>query len=93
MVPVIDVGGLVGSKSGSGTSTNSYWDNQTSRYNTSVTGTGKLTSQMKDILTFSGWNIVSYLGVNLNNDDIQALLDEITTLRQTVLDTQTALKG
>ena len=34
-----------------------------------------------------------YLGVNLNNDDIQALLDEITTLRQTVLDTQTALKG
>ena len=34
-----------------------------------------------------------YLGVNLNNDDVQALLDEITTLRQTVLDTQTALKG
>lgn len=34
-----------------------------------------------------------YLGVNLNNDDIQALLDEITSLRQTVLDTQTALKG
>jgi hypothetical protein len=34
-----------------------------------------------------------YLGVSLNNDDIQALLDEITTLRQTVLDTQTALKG
>jgi hypothetical protein len=34
-----------------------------------------------------------YLGINLNNDDIQALLDEITTLRQTVLDTQTALKG
>ena len=34
-----------------------------------------------------------YLGVSLNTDDIQALLDEITTLRQTVLDTQTALKG
>ena len=34
-----------------------------------------------------------YLGVNLDNEDIQALLDEITNLRQTVLDTQTALKG
>lgn len=32
-----------------------------------------------------------YLGVNLNQDDIQALLDEITSLRQQVLDTQTAL--
>jgi hypothetical protein len=32
-----------------------------------------------------------YLGVIINQDDIQALLDEITTLRQQVLDTQTAL--
>ncbi len=29
-----------------------------------------------------------YLGVNLNQDDIQALLDEITNLRQQVLDSQ-----
>jgi hypothetical protein len=30
-----------------------------------------------------------YLGVIINQDDIQALLDEITTLRQQLLDTQT----
>jgi hypothetical protein len=33
-----------------------------------------------------------YLGVNLNDDDIQALLDEITNLRQEILDTQKTLK-
>jgi hypothetical protein len=32
-----------------------------------------------------------YLGIIVNQEDIQALLDEITTLRQQVLDTQTAL--
>ena len=32
-----------------------------------------------------------YLGVVVSQDDIQALLNEITTLRQQVLDTQTAL--
>jgi hypothetical protein len=30
-----------------------------------------------------------YLGVNINQDDVQALLDEITTLRQQLLDSQT----
>ena len=32
-----------------------------------------------------------YLGVIIDQDNIQALLEEITTLRQQVLDTQTAL--
>ena len=32
-----------------------------------------------------------YLGVNINQDDIQALLDEITNLRQQVLDSQTLI--
>ena len=32
-----------------------------------------------------------YLGVIINQDDIQALLEEITNLRQQVLDTQIAL--
>jgi len=32
-----------------------------------------------------------YLGVIVNQDDIQALLEEITNLRQQVLDTQTAI--
>ena len=30
-----------------------------------------------------------YLGITINQDDIQALLNEITSLRQQVLDTQT----
>jgi hypothetical protein len=33
-----------------------------------------------------------YLGVIIDQTDIQALLDEITSLRQQVLDTQTLLK-
>lgn len=32
-----------------------------------------------------------YLGVIIDQEDIQALLDEITSLRQQVLDTQTSL--
>jgi len=32
-----------------------------------------------------------YLGVSINQDDIQALLDEITSLRQQVLDSQTII--
>jgi hypothetical protein len=32
-----------------------------------------------------------YLGVNINEEDIQALLDEITNLRQQVLDSQTTI--
>lgn len=32
-----------------------------------------------------------YLGISINQDDVQALLDEITTLRQQLLDTQTTL--
>lgn len=33
-----------------------------------------------------------YLGINLDKDNIQALLEEITTLRQQVLDAQTTIK-
>jgi hypothetical protein len=33
-----------------------------------------------------------YLGINLNIDDIQALLSEITTLRQEILTTQQTIK-
>jgi len=32
-----------------------------------------------------------YLGISLSQDDVQALLDEITSLRQQVLDTQTVI--
>ena len=32
-----------------------------------------------------------YLGISISQEDIQALLDEITSLRQQVLDTQTVI--
>ena len=32
-----------------------------------------------------------YLGVSISQDDVQALLDEITSLRQQVLDAQTTI--
>ena len=53
------VGGLVGYNA-HGTVSNSFWDTQTSGQATSDGGTGKNTTQMQDIATFSdaGWDIV-----------------------------------
>jgi len=56
-----NIGGLVGSRATGGAyaDTNNFWDNQTSGYTTSLMGTGKYTSVMKTMTTFSGagWNI------------------------------------
>jgi parallel beta-helix repeat protein len=49
-----NVGGLIGQTSG--TTTNSFWDTQTSNQSTSDGGTGRTTVQMKNISTFDGWN-------------------------------------
>jgi len=53
------VGGLVGANS-YGTVSNSFWDIETSGQYTSAGGTGKNTTEMQDIATFSvgGWNII-----------------------------------
>jgi len=53
------VGGLVGENMGGGQISNSFWDIQTSVQATSAGGTGKNTTEMQDISTFSGagWNI------------------------------------
>jgi hypothetical protein len=53
------VGGLVGSNWG--TVSNSFWDTDTSGANESDGGTGKTTTEMNDIATFSsaGWNIIA----------------------------------
>jgi hypothetical protein len=58
------IGGLVG-ENDEGTVSNSFWDTQTSGQFTSAGGTGKTTTQMRNIATFSGagWNII---GVALN---------------------------
>jgi hypothetical protein len=36
---------------------NSFWDTQTSRQDTSYGGTGKITEKMQDIETFTEWEI------------------------------------
>ena len=53
------VGGLVGSNWG--TVSNAFWDTDTSGTNESEGGTGKTTTEMSDIATFStvGWNIIA----------------------------------
>ena len=53
------VGGLVGSNWG--TVSNAFWDTDTSGANESDGGTGKTTTEMNDIATFStaGWNIIA----------------------------------
>jgi len=61
---VDDVGGLVGSNvvfQWNGIVSNSFWDIETSGQATSDGGTGKNTTEMQDITTFSevGWNIIA----------------------------------
>jgi len=62
------VGGLVGVNEG-GTVSNSFWDTQTSGQSTSDGGTGKTTTQMNNIATFSGaaWNIIAVGGPGARN--------------------------
>ncbi len=57
------IGGLVGDNYA--TVSSSFWDTETSGQSTSDGGTGKNTTEMKDIITFSeaGWNIIT---VSLN---------------------------
>jgi len=63
-----DNGGLVG-VSTEGTVTNSFWDTETSRITTSAGGTGKTTTEMHDINTFSGatWDIVAVADPSTRN--------------------------
>jgi hypothetical protein len=55
------VGGLVGDDGSTGTVGDSFWDTETSGQATSDGGTGRNTTEMRDIATFSGvgWNIVA----------------------------------
>jgi hypothetical protein len=61
------VGGLVGLNEG--TVSNSFWDTETSGQATSDGGTGKNTTEMQDIATFSGatWDIVAVGGPGTRN--------------------------
>ncbi len=57
--PIENIGGLVGDNYGAVSS--SFWDTETSGQSTSDGGTGKNTTEMQDITTFSDaeWNIIA----------------------------------
>jgi hypothetical protein len=61
------VGGLIGGNGG--TVSNCFWDTETSGQATSDGGTGKTTTEMKDIATFSGagWNIIAVAPGEIND--------------------------
>jgi len=60
------VGGLVGWNE-DGSVSDSFWDTQTSGQPASAGGTGKNTTEMKDIATFSAWNIIAVSNSDLRN--------------------------
>ena len=60
------VGGLVGDDY-HGTVSNSFWDTETSGQATSDGGTGKTTAEMKNIATFSAWDIIAVANPSIRN--------------------------
>lgn len=56
------VGGLIGRNNG-GTTSNSYWDKETSEQSTSDGGIGKTTAQMKQQSTFVDWDFTNVWGI------------------------------
>jgi hypothetical protein len=65
-----DIGGLVG-RNYEGTTTNCFWDIETSGQTISPAGTGKTTAEMKTIGTFasSTWNIIAVADSGARNTD------------------------
>jgi len=78
------VGGLVGSNylfGNDGTVSNSFWDTETSGQATSDGGTGKNTTEMQDIATFSGagWDITAVANPGTRNPAyIWNIVDDVT---------------
>jgi hypothetical protein len=74
------IGGLVGSDH-EGTVNNSFWDTETSGQATSDGGTGKNTTEMQDIATFSGaaWDITAVANPSTRNSSyIWNIVDDET---------------
>ena len=73
-------GGLVGEDSGRGTVSNSFWNIETSGQATSAGGTGKTTTEMQDITTFSGagWTIIAVALNETNPTHIWNIVNNIT---------------
>ena len=74
------IGGLVGNNGYFGTVSNSFWDTQTSGLNISDGGTGKNTTEMQDIATFSGatWNITTVALNETNLSYIWNIVNNVT---------------
>jgi len=74
------VGGLVGSSTSEDNVTSSFWDIETSGQPTSAGGTGMNTTQMQDIVTFSGagWNIVTVALNETNPSYIWNIVNNVT---------------
>ena len=71
--------GVVGLSEGSIVS-NSFWDTETSGQSASAGGTGKNTTEMQDIATFSGanWNIIAVALNETNTTYIWNIVDDVT---------------
>jgi len=75
----LSVGGLVSNDNG--IVTNSFWDTETSGQTTSDGGTGKTTTEMQDITTFSGatWDIIAVASPDIRNTSyIWNIVDDVT---------------
>jgi hypothetical protein len=74
------VGGLLGDISGFGTVSNSFWDTETSGQATSAGGTGKNTTEMQDIITFSGatWDMIAVALNETNPAYIWNIVNNVT---------------
>jgi hypothetical protein len=74
------VGGLVGWNEIYGTVSNSFWHTQTSGQATSDGGTGKNTTEMQSIVTFSGagWNIIAVALNETNPSYIWNIVNNVT---------------
>jgi len=75
-----NVGGLVGLDFYDLTVSNSFWDIQTSGQATSAGGTGKNTTEMQDITTFSGagWNVTAVALNETNPTHIWNIVNNMT---------------
>jgi len=70
------VGGLMGYNIG--TVSNSFWDTQTSGQANSAGGTAKTTAEMKNIATFTAWDIIAVTSGQTNPTYTWNIVDEQT---------------
>ena len=74
------IGGLVGTNYNIDNVISSFWDIETSGYTTSAGGTGKNTTEMQDVATFSaaGWNITAVSLNQTNPSYIWNIVNNVT---------------